>query len=117
MKDFKIRDPKLASQGRLQIEWATKHMPVLTQIKQRFGKERPFKNMTIGACLHVTKETGALVETFMAGGAEVALCGSNPLSTQDEIAARLAQENVHVFAWRAQKTDEYFGCIERTLDY
>jgi adenosylhomocysteinase len=92
-------------------------MPVLNQIKKRFSQEKPLKGVTLGACLHVTKETAVLVDAFMAGGANVALCGSNPLSTQDEVAAALAQLGVHVFAWRGQTTEEYYWCIERVIDH
>jgi adenosylhomocysteinase len=92
-------------------------MPVLNQIKNRFNKKKPLKGLTLGACLHVTKETAVLVEALMAGGAQVALCGSNPLSTQDDVAAALAEKGVHVFAWRAQKTEEYYSCIDKVLDY
>ena len=101
----KVKDPKLASKGHLQIEWAQEHMPVLAQIKERFNKEKPFKGTTLGACLHVTKETGVLIETFLAGGAKIALCGSNPLSTQDDVAAALVEEGANVFAWREQTTE------------
>ena len=117
MKSFKVKDSSLAPKGHLQIEWASKHMPVLNQIKERFSKEKPLKDLTIGACLHVTKETGVLIETFLAGGAKVALCGSNPLSTQDDVAAALAEKGVHVFAWREQTTDEYYWCVERAIDH
>ncbi len=117
MTDSKVKDPKMAPQGALLVEWATKHMPVLAQIKDRFEKEKPLKNVTIGACLHVTKETAVLSETLKAGGATVALCGSNPLSTQDEVAAYLAEKGINVYAWRDQTTEEYFWCINRVLDY
>jgi adenosylhomocysteinase len=117
VENFKVKDPSLAPKGHLQIEWASKHMPVLNQIRRRFSEEKPLKGLTLGACLHVTKETGVLIETFLAGGAKVALCGSNPLSTQDDVAAALAEEGVHVFAWREQTTEEYYWCVERTLDY
>jgi len=117
MQEFQVKDKSLAPQGRLQIEWASAHMPVLNQIKSRFIKEKPFKGLTLGACLHVTKETAALVETLMAAGAKVALCGSNPLSTQDDVAAALADEGVHVFAWRGQTTEEYYKCIDKVLDF
>jgi adenosylhomocysteinase len=117
VKSFKVKDSSLAPKGHLQIEWASKHMPVLNQIKERFSKEKPLKDLTIGACLHVTKETGVLIETFLAGGAKVALCGSNPLSTQDDVAAALAEKGVHVFAWREQTTDEYYWCVERAIDH
>ncbi|MEM1565393.1 MAG: adenosylhomocysteinase [Candidatus Bathyarchaeia archaeon] len=112
-----VRDENLAEKGFLQIEWASRHMPVLSQIKKRFSQEKPLKGVTLGACLHVTKETAVLIDAFLAGGAEVALCGSNPLSTQDEVAAALAQLGVHVFAWRGQTTDEYYWCIERVIDH
>jgi len=114
---YKVKDESLASKGFLQIEWASKHMPVLNQIKKKFSREKPFKGITLGACLHVTKETAVLVDAFLAGGAEVALCGSNPLSTQDEVAAALAQLGVYVYAWRGQTTEEYYWCIEKVIDH
>ncbi|MFH1328256.1 MAG: adenosylhomocysteinase [Candidatus Bathyarchaeota archaeon] len=117
MADYKVKDQNLAPQGALLVEWAAKHMPVLTQIRSRFEKEKPLENVTIGACLHVTKETAVLAETLKAGGAKVALCGSNPLSTQDEVAAYLATKGINVYAWRDQTTEEYFWCINRVLDY
>ena len=117
MEEFQVKDKTLAPQGHLQIEWASAHMPVLTQIKNRFNKEKPLKGLTLGACLHVTKETAVLVDALIAGGAKVALCGSNPLSTQDDVAAALAEKGVHVFAWRGQTTEEYYHCIDKVLDY
>ena len=117
MEEFQVKDKTLAPQGHLQIEWASAHMPVLTQIKNRFSKEKPLKGLTLGACLHVTKETAVLVDALIAGGAKVALCGSNPLSTQDDVAAALAEKGVHVFAWRGQTTEEYYHCIDKVLDY
>jgi adenosylhomocysteinase len=117
MGDFKVKDTSLGSKGSLQIEWASEHMPVLNQIKKRFNEEKPFKGLTIGACLHVTKETAVLVDALLVGGAEVALCGSNPLSTQDDVAAALAENGVHVFAWRVQTTEEYYWCVERVIDH
>ncbi len=117
MENFQVKDIKLAPQGHLQIEWAAKHMPVLNVIKQRFEKEQPLKGQTIAACLHVTKETAVLIKVLIAGGAEVALCGSNPLSTQDDVAAGLADSGVHVFAWRGQNTEDYYKCMEKVLDY
>ncbi|MCW4045563.1 MAG: adenosylhomocysteinase [Candidatus Bathyarchaeota archaeon] len=117
MKDSQVKDKALAAQGHLQIEWAAAHMPVLNQIKTRFSKEKPFKGLTLGACLHVTKETAVLADALAAGGAIVALCGSNPLSTQDDVAAALAEKGIHVFAWRGQTTEEYYQCINKVLDY
>jgi len=117
MKNYKVKDISIASKGVLQVEWASEHMPVLTQIKKRFNKEKPLRGLTLGACLHVTKETGVLIDTFLAGGANVALCGSNPLSTQDEVAAALAEKGVHVYAWRGQTTEEYYWCVEKVIDH
>ena len=115
--DFKVKDQKLAPQGALLVEWAAKHMPVLAQIRTRFEKEKPLANFTVAACLHVTKETAVLAETLKAAGARVALCGSNPLSTQDEVAAYLATKGINVYAWRDQTTEDYFWCINKVLDY
>jgi adenosylhomocysteinase len=117
MEEFQVKDKALAPQGHLQIEWASAHMPVLNQVTSRFSKEQPLKGLTLGACLHVTKETAVLMKTLLAGGAKIALCGSNPLSTQDDVAAALAETGVHVFAWRGQNTDEYYSCIDKVLDY
>jgi adenosylhomocysteinase len=117
MQEFQVKDKAHAPQGHLQIEWASAHMPVLNQVKLRFSKEQPLKGLTLGACLHVTKETAVLVDTLVAGGAKVALCGSNPLSTQDDVAAALAEKGVQVFAQRGQTTEEYYWCINKVLDY
>ncbi len=117
MVDFKIKDPSLADKGELLVEWASIHMPVLNQIAQRFTVEKPLEGLRIGACLHVTKETAVLIKTLTAGGAEVALCGSNPLSTQDEVAAALARMGVKVYAWRGEKTEDYYWCINRVIDH
>jgi adenosylhomocysteinase len=117
MEQSQVKDKSLTPQGHLQIEWASKHMPVLNQIKSRFSKEKPLKGLTLGACLHVTKETAVLAETLAAGGAKVVLCGSNPLSTQDDVAAALADEGINVFAWRGQNTEEYYQCIDKVLGY
>ena len=117
MEEFQVKDKALAPQGHLQIEWASAHMPVLNQVKSRFSEEQTLKGLKLGACLHVTKETAVLMETLVAAGAKIALCGSNPLSTQDDVAAALAEEGVHVFAWRGQNTEEYYSCIDKVLDY
>ncbi|MCD6466033.1 adenosylhomocysteinase [Candidatus Bathyarchaeota archaeon] len=117
MADFKVKNLNLAHKGNLLIEWASMHMPVLNQIAQRFTAEKPLKGLRIGACLHVTKETAVLVKTLAAGGAEVALCGSNPLSTQDEVAAALAEAGIKVYAWRGETTEEYYWCINQVIDH
>ncbi len=115
--EFKVKDLSLASRGDLLLDWASAHMPVLSQIKQRFEKEKPLRGTAIGACLHVTKETGVLAQTLLAGGAKLALCGSNPLSTQDEVAAALAKTGVNVYAWRGENTDEYYWCVNKVIDH
>ena len=110
--EFKVKDLSLAPRGRAQIEWAERHMPVLMRIREEFMKNKPLKGVRVGAVLHVTKETAVLVRTLRAGGAEVFLAASNPLSTQDDVAAALAEEGIHVYAWRGETTDEYFWAID-----
>ena len=117
MVDFKVKDLSLADRGELLIEWASRHMPVLNQISKRFEIEKPLKGLRVGACLHVTKETAVLIRALVVGGADVALCGSNPLSTQDEVAAALAKMGVNVYAWRGETVDEYYWCINRVIDH
>jgi adenosylhomocysteinase len=114
--DSKVKDISLSDSGDSLISWASAHMPVIAQIKARFEEERPLKGAILGACLHVTKETAVLVEALKAGGAKVALCGSNPLSTQDDVAAALAKMGVTVYAWRGQTKDEYYWCVNKVID-
>ncbi|MCS7186505.1 MAG: adenosylhomocysteinase [Armatimonadetes bacterium] len=112
-----IRDESLAEDGLKQIEWADWQMPVLRQIRERFEREKPLQGIRIGACLHVTKETANLMRTLVAGGAQVALCASNPLSTQDEVAAALVKHfGVPVFAIRGEDTETYYKHIHAVLD-
>jgi len=110
--EYKVKDLALADRGKLQIEWAEKHMPVLKLIREEFERSKPLKGVRVGAVLHVTKETAVLVRTLAAGGAEVWLAASNPLSTQDDVAAALALEGIHVFAWRGESKEEYFWAID-----
>jgi adenosylhomocysteinase len=112
---FKVRNPALAAQGKLKIEWAESRMPVLMKLREEAKKTLPLKGMRIAGCLHVTKETGVLVRTLKAAGAEVAWSGCNPLSTQDDIAAALAEE-VSMYAWHGMNKEEFYWAIERTLD-
>jgi adenosylhomocysteinase len=112
----RVKDAKLADEGGKKIAWAEAHMPVLMRIREEFSKSKPFRGLTIACCLHVTKETGVLARTLKAGGARVALCGSNPLSTQDDIAAALAGEGIDVFAWRGLSNEEYYWCVDQVLD-
>lgn len=115
--DYKVKDVGLAEQGELLIDWATDHMPVLALIRRRFEEERLFEGVTIGAVLHCTKETAVLVRALEAGGAEIALAGSNPLSTQDPVVAALASTGTKVYAWREQTGEEYGWCIDRVMDW
>jgi adenosylhomocysteinase len=102
--------------GRLRIEWAERQMPVLVSLREDFNRDKPFAGIRIGMCLHVTAETAVLARTLRTGGAEIALCGSNPLSTQDEVAEALAEEETaSVFAKRGIDTDEYYRDIEMVL--
>src|SRR5437773_2703824 len=112
---FAVKDKSLAKEGRQRIDWAAAHMPVLALIRKEFEQTKPLKGITIGACLHVTKETAVLAETLKAGGATVALCGSNPLSTQDDVAAALAESGIHVYAWRGVNNQEYYEHVDAVL--
>ncbi len=112
-----VADLSLADAGQARIEWADHHMPVLRQIRQRFEREKPLQGVTIGACLHVTTETANLVRTLMAGGADVGLCASNPLSTQDETAAALVDRyDAEVFAIHGEDNDTYYRHIDAVCD-
>ncbi|HEX9794518.1 MAG TPA: adenosylhomocysteinase [Planctomycetota bacterium] len=114
---FKVADLSLADEGRLLIEWAEAHMPVLMSLRERFAKTQPLKGQRIAGCLHVTKETAVLVRTLAAAGAEVSWSGCNPLSTNDAVAAALAEEGIQIFAWYGQDTDGFYWSIDRTLDF
>jgi adenosylhomocysteinase len=112
-----IADPALAELGRQRIAWADSHMPVLTSIRERFAKERPLEGVTIGACLHITTETANLLRTLRDGGATVVACASNPLSTQDDVAASLAlHEGIATYAVKGEDTETYFRHIDAVLD-
>ena len=114
---YDIKDIKLAKEGKLRIEWAEKNMPVLRSIQARFKKEKPLKGIKLGACLHVTTETANLAIALKAGGAEVMLCASNPLSTQDDVAASLVKDyEISVFAICAEDNKTYYQHINSVLD-
>ncbi|MBW2609725.1 MAG: adenosylhomocysteinase [Deltaproteobacteria bacterium] len=116
--DYDIKDINLAHKGRLRIEWAGMSMPVLNKIRERFSEERPLKGLRLAACLHVTTETAGLVKALKAGGAEVVLCASNPLSTQDDVAAALvADDEVPVFAVKGEDHVTYYSHILSALKY
>jgi len=115
--DHHVKDIALAAAGVLRIEWAEKEMPVLALIRERFAREKPLRGVRIGACLHVTTETASLMRTLAAGGAELALCASNPLSTQDDVAAALVVEyGVPTFAIKGEDRETYYEHIQRVID-
>ena len=114
--DYDIRDISLAEKGRLRIEWAGMNMPVLRSIRERFSKERPLEGIRLSACLHVTTETAGLAKTLKAGGADLVVCASNPLSTQDDVAASLvADDQVPVFSIRGEDHATYYSHILAAL--
>jgi adenosylhomocysteinase len=113
---FRIKDPILAKEGKNRIDWAEVHMPVLIALLHRYEKTKPLKGIRIAGCLHVTKETGVLVRTLKAAGAELSWCGCNPLSTQDDVAASLAQdEDISIFASRGVTQQEYYDDIHSAM--
>ena len=112
-----VKDLKLAKEGKLRIEWANQNMPVLNRIKERFKKEKPLKGKRLAACLHVTTETASLMQTLKAGGAQVSLCASNPLSTQDDVAASLVKnDKIAVFAIKGENNKTYYKHINAVID-
>jgi adenosylhomocysteinase len=116
--DYDIKDKALAPKGKKRIEWADRDMPVLAQVKERFAKEQPLKGLKMSACLHVTAETANLVRTLQAGGAEVVLCASNPLSTQDDVAASLVLDHgIPVFAIKGEDNEVYYKHIHAALKH
>ncbi len=114
--EYDVKDLGLAAAGKQRIEWAEREMPVLREIKERFAKEKPLEGLSLGACLHVTTETANLMLTLKAGGADVALCASNPLSTQDYVAAALVKEDIPVFAINGEDSQTYYRHINQALD-
>ncbi|HZC68585.1 MAG TPA: adenosylhomocysteinase [Nitrospirales bacterium] len=116
--DYDVKDLRLADQGRMRIEWAEESMPVLRLVRKRFAKERPLRGVRIAACLHVTTETANLMQTLQAGGAEVRLCASNPLSTQDDTAASLvAHDHIPTFAIKGEDKKTYYKHIHAALGH
>jgi adenosylhomocysteinase len=113
----KIKYPELAEQGKRNIEWAERQMGALMKVRERFEAEKPLAGVRVGMALHVTKETAALVRTLIAGGAEVAITGCNPLSTQDDVAAAMAAEGVEVFGHKGESNDEYYEFLNDVIDF
>jgi adenosylhomocysteinase len=114
---YDVKDMSLAPQGKKKISWVQKHMPVLEHIKKRFKKEKPFDGITIGSCLHLEPKTINLGLTLQAGGAEVAMTGCNPLSTQDDATAAGASLGLHMYGWREETNEEYYQNLNRVLDH
>jgi adenosylhomocysteinase len=115
--NYDVKDIKLAKDGLLRIEWANQSMQVLNNIKKKFAKEKPLKRVRIAACLHVTTETASLMQTLKAGGAQITLCASNPLSTQDDVAASLVKhDKISVFAIKGEDNKTYYKHIHSALD-
>ena len=114
--EFRVKDPTLAQEGKNRIDWAEAHMPVLVALRQKYEKTRPLKGIRVAGCLHVTKETGVLVRTLKAAGADLSWCGCNPLSTQDDVAASLAKhEGISIFASRGVSSKEYYDDIHSAI--
>lgn len=116
MANFKVKDLTLAPSGLKKIQWAESRMPVLMAYREKFTKTRPLAGLKVSGCLHVTKETAVLIKTIQTAGAQVAWCGCNPLSTQDDIAAALAHEGISIYAWHGQSVEEFYWCIDKVLE-
>ena len=116
--DYDVKDMSLAAAGKARIEWADKDMPVLASIRERFAAERPLEGMRVAACLHVTTETANLMRALQAGGADIVLCASNPLSTQDDVAAALVSEyGIRTYAIKGEDTETYYRHIDAAIDH
>ena len=115
--DYLVKDISLAPSGHLKIDWADRHCPVLRKIRERFEREKPLEGLTVGMSLHLEMKSAVLALTLKAGGAEVAITGSNPLTTKDDVAAALAERGVHVYAWYGETLEEYYANINRVLDH
>lgn len=113
---YKVKDIKLAEQGRMKIEWAESRMPVMMKLREMYKETKPLEGYKIAGCLHVTKETAVLIETLKIAGAKVSWSGCNPLSTQDDIAAALALNDIEIYAWHGQSVEDFYWSIDRTLD-
>jgi adenosylhomocysteinase len=115
--EYKIKDIGLAEQGQLKIRWAESRMPVLMALREKFSQTQPLAGQRIAGCLHVTKETAVLVRTLRAAGAKVSWSGCNPLSTQDDVAAALAADGISIYAWHGMNVEEFYWCIDKTLEF
>jgi adenosylhomocysteinase len=116
MSNYKVKDISLAAEGAMKLDWAEAHMPVLAELRKQWERDKPLAGMRIAGCLHVTKETGILIRTLKAAGAELSWSGCNPLSTQDDVAAALAAEGFSIYAWHGMNTDDFYRCIDKTVE-
>ena len=116
-KNYCVKDINLAKQGEMNIEYAEKQMKALMKVREMFSKEKPLKETRIGMALHITKETAALVRTFKAGGADIAICSCNPLSTQDDVAAALAKQGFRVYGYKGETTNDYYKFIKKVIEF
>ena len=115
--NYEVKDLKLAEQGEMNVEIAESHMGALLKIKQRFEKEKPLKGIKVGLALHITKETAVLVKTLISGGADVAITGCNPLSTQDDVAAALAKQGVNVWGYKGETNEDYYKYLTNVINF
>ena len=115
--NYTVADLSLAEEGSLRVDWARSRMPVLAALKAQAEQDKPLAGMRVAGCLHVTKETAVLIETIRAAGAEISWSGCNPLSTQDDVAAWLASEGYSVHAWHGQSVEDFYWCIDKTLEF
>ena len=115
--NYTVADLSLAEEGSLRVDWARSRMPVLAALKAQAEQDKPLAGMRVAGCLHVTKETAVLIETIRAAGAEISWSGCNPLSTQDDVAAWLAREGYSVHAWHGQSVEDFYWCIDKTLEF
>ncbi|MFL2962491.1 MAG: adenosylhomocysteinase [Candidatus Poseidoniaceae archaeon] len=116
-ENYTVADLSLAEEGSLRVDWARSRMPVLAALKKQAEIDKPLAGMRVAGCLHVTKETAVLIETIRAAGADISWSGCNPLSTQDDVAAWLASEGYSVHAWHGQSVDDFYWCIDKTLEF
>ena len=117
LMDHKVADISLAEEGRLLIDWAESRMPVLISLREKYQETKPLAGQRIAGCLHVTKETAVLIRTLRAAGAEIAWSGCNPLSTNDAVAAALADEGIRMYAWYGQDTEGFYWSIDQCIRF
>ena len=114
---YEVKDIKLAEQGSKNIEWAEMQMGALLEVRKSFENQKPLNGIRIGSCLHITKETAVLIKTLIAGGADVAACSCNPLSTQDDVAAALAQEGIKIYAYKGENKEDYYRYLNKVIEF